>query len=45
MATKNNLFIGICPDKGQKLSTPKNTENVAYAPTSVNNIIDNKPTC
>ena len=44
MATKNDLFIEICPDKGQKLSTPKNTENVAYAPIPVNNIIEIQPT-
>ena len=40
MATKNVLFIGICPDEGQKLSTPKNAEKIAYAPTPVNIIMD-----
>ena len=40
MATKNVLFIGICPDEGQKLSTPRNTGKVTHAPTPVNNIMD-----
>jgi len=39
MATKNVLFFGNVL-KGQKLSTPKNAEKVAYAPTPVNIIMD-----
>ena len=40
MATKNILFIGTCPDEGQKLSTPMNAEKVTHAPTPVNNIVE-----
>jgi hypothetical protein len=39
MATKNVLFLENVL-KGQKLSTPKNAEKVAYAPAPVNIIMD-----
>jgi len=39
MATKNVLFLENVL-KGQKLSTPKNAEKVACAPTPVNIIMD-----